>query len=312
MRRPRRYMPIVAAVHITLSLMYQRIIPPATPPLVGDALADRLRFDALAAGAAIIGGYILFTTFVRREGERYFSAHAEIALAREIHRLLVPRIDRRIGPFEFYGASLPSGAVGGDLVDVVERDGHWVGFIADVSGHGVGAGVMMGMVKSAARMKLASSASADQLFDELNRVLIPLRRPGMFVTMACLRYDGSPALELSLAGHLPILQYCASTRSVEERSVAHIAVALFEDQHYSSIRVPFAAGDLFVLITDGLTEVFDGRDRELGLEPIKEIVRTRAGQPLPDLFDSILSTARAHGRQIDDQTLLLVRNAGAP
>jgi serine phosphatase RsbU (regulator of sigma subunit) len=307
MRRPRRYMPIVAAVHITLSLMYQRIIPAPGSPLTDDALAARLQFDALAAGAAIILGYILFTTFVRREGERYFRAHTEIALAREIHRLLVPTIEQRIGRFEFYGVSIPSGDVGGDLVDVVERDGHWVGFIADVSGHGVGAGVLMGMVKSAARMKLAASASIGELFGDLNRVLIPLRKPGMFVTMACLRNDGSPELELSLAGHLPILQYCAATTLIEERTISHVAVALFDDQDFSSVRVPFAAGDLFVLLTDGLTEVFDARDRELGLEPIKQIVRDGASRPLAALAESIVAAARRHGRQLDDQTLLIVR-----
>ena len=62
---------------------------------------------------------------------------AEIELAHEIHQLLVPRIDARIGRFEFCGASLPSGEVGGDLVDLVMvGDARWIGYIADVSGHG--------------------------------------------------------------------------------------------------------------------------------------------------------------------------------
>ena len=61
----------------------------------------------------------------------------EIALARDIHRLLVPPVARRIGPFEFCGISIASGDVGGDLIDLVEANGHWIGYVADVSGHGV-------------------------------------------------------------------------------------------------------------------------------------------------------------------------------
>src|SRR4029077_168918 len=122
-------------------------------------------------------------------GARYFRAHAEIELAHDIHNLLVPRIDARVGRFTFCGVSLPSGEVGGDLVDLVEVDQRWIGYIADVSGHGVGSGVLMGMVKSAARMKLLTLAPLAALLDDLNDALVPVRKPGMYVTMACLRYD---------------------------------------------------------------------------------------------------------------------------
>ena len=310
LRRAKAFMPIVAAVHVLVSLRYVELLPPSAVPMTGDALVDRLKFDALATGASIIVGYILFTTFIRRESERYFRAHTEIALAHEIHQLLVPTVDRRGARFEFYGVSLPSGEVGGDLVDVVERGEGWVAYVADVSGHGVGAGVLMGMVKSATRMKLSAPDSAGDLpalFEQLNHVLTPLRKPGMFLTMAGLRYDGSPELELSLAGHLPILRYCAALDRIEERSISQVAIAMFEDQRFASTRIPFASGDVFALITDGLTEVFDAHDQELGLEAIKDVVRAGARRPLPALSESMVSTARAHGRQMDDQTLLLIR-----
>jgi sigma-B regulation protein RsbU (phosphoserine phosphatase) len=136
---------------------------------------------------------------------------------------------------------------------------------------------------------------------------VPLRKPGMFVTMACLQYDGAGGLEFSLAGHLPVLHYQAATGTVEERSVAHVPIAMFEGSHYSSAPIPFAAGDLFVLLTDGLTEVFDKADRQLGLDPIKETIRLGARLPLEELLDAIVATARAFADQTDDQTMLLVR-----
>jgi serine phosphatase RsbU (regulator of sigma subunit) len=80
-------------------------------------------------------------------------------LATEIHRVLVPAINTRIVDFEFYGGSLPGSEIGGYLLDVVQGHGSWTAYIADVSGHGVAPGVVMGMVKSAARRRLSSGDS---------------------------------------------------------------------------------------------------------------------------------------------------------
>jgi serine phosphatase RsbU (regulator of sigma subunit) len=308
-RIDRRFLPLVIAIQVAFLLQSNPAPFTPLPAELDSALRGRMTFDALASGASIIAAYACFMMFFRREGTRYFRAHAEIALAHEIHQLLVPRIETRIGGFEFYGASLPSGEVGGDLVDLVEVDGRWIGYLADVSGHGVGSGVLMGMVKSAARMKLLTLAPLAALLDDLNDALVPVRKPGMYVTMACLRYDKTAGLEFSLAGHLPMLHYQAATGTVVERSIAHLPIAMFEASRYSSEAVPCAAGDLFVLMTDGLTEVFDAADVQLGLDPLKETVRAGARLPLPLLFDALVATARGHGDQTDDQTILLVRAA---
>jgi serine phosphatase RsbU (regulator of sigma subunit) len=306
-RIDRRFLPLVIAIQIAFLLVPTSAPRTTRPAIVDSAMRGRLTFDALATGASIIVAYIFFMRLFRREGKRYFRAHAEIELARQIHQLLVPRIETRIGSFEFYGGSLPSGEVGGDLVDLVEVDGCWIGYLADVSGHGVGSGLLMGMVKSAARIKLLTVAPLSALLDDLNQALVPVRKPGMYVTMACLRYDQAAGLEFSLAGHLPMLHYQAVTGTVVERSIAHLPIAMFEASRYSAQPVSFASGDLFVLVTDGLTEVFDAADVQLGLDPLKETIRSGARLPLPLLFDALVATARNHGEQTDDQTALLLR-----
>jgi hypothetical protein len=305
--RQRRLLPLVVVIHIAGAILFTRLPYWRTGQLTGEALRGRLTFDVIAIGLAIAFGYACFMLVFKREGIRYFRAHAEIELAHGIHQLLVPRIEKRIGRFAFCGASLPSGEVGGDLVDLVEADGRWIGYIADVSGHGVASGVLMGMVKSAARMKLLSLAALPAFLDDLNDALVPIRKPGMFVTMACLRYDAESGLEFALAGHPPILHYEAATRAVEERSVAHLPVAMMEGSRFSAAPMPCATGDLFVLITDGLTEVFDADDAQLGLEPLKDTIRRGADLPLTELLDTLVATARAHGQQADDQTVLVVR-----
>src|SRR5581483_4228432 len=81
------------------------------------AFETKLQIDANGALALIIAGYVLFFIVFRWEGRRYFTAHTEIQLAADIHRSLVPPLSFRTDRFEVYGVSVPSGQVGGDLVD---------------------------------------------------------------------------------------------------------------------------------------------------------------------------------------------------
>ena len=108
---------------------------------------SRLQFDGYAIMLVVALGYACFVYVTITEGRRYFRVHAEIELATEIHQVLVPAIATKLGGYEFYGRSLPSGEVGGDLIDLAGSDENWVAYLADVSGHGVAPGVVMGMVK---------------------------------------------------------------------------------------------------------------------------------------------------------------------
>jgi len=173
-RWPRWFVPVIA-IHALVITRPELVLPARTPPLAGAALYRRMQIDANLILGFLIASFAVLSHFARREGTRYVRAHTEIALARDIHRLLVPSIARRVGRFEFRGFSIPSGDVGGDLIDLVESDGHWIGYVADVSGHGVGAGLLMGMVKSAARTQLRATQALDQLLNTLNVVLFYLR-----------------------------------------------------------------------------------------------------------------------------------------
>jgi serine phosphatase RsbU (regulator of sigma subunit) len=267
----------------------------------------RLTFDALLILAAMTGSYAFFLRFINVTAARYLRIRAEIDLAHDIHQVLVPSIDTRIGGFAFYGRSEPSGEVGGDLVDVVELSGRgWFGYVADVSGHGVSSGVVMGMFKSALRMRLRQPGSLAALLEDLNAVLLPLKSRSMYVTLACVRASDSGALEFAVAGHLPILRI-ARDGSIEEITTPQIPIGMFEDFRFTAGTLSCAAGDVLALITDGLTEVFDARDRELGMDAIKRVLHDARTLPLPEIADRVISAARAHGVQLDDQTLLLAR-----
>jgi hypothetical protein len=101
-------------------------------------LQSRLVLDAGMTIGGMVPAYVCFIYVFISEGRRYFAVHAEMELASEIHR--VPDIETRIGSFELFGRSVPSGQVGGDLIDAVENGDTWIAYLAAVSGHGVARG----------------------------------------------------------------------------------------------------------------------------------------------------------------------------
>jgi serine phosphatase RsbU (regulator of sigma subunit) len=254
---------------------------------------------------SVVAGYVLFIVFIRSQGARHFRAHNEIAMAAEIHRALAPPIHKTIRSFEIYGISVPSGEVGGDLVDVVGDGESWTGYVADVSGHGVSAGLLMAMFKTAVRTRV-NGASTTELLAEVHRALYPLKPPNMFATVGVLQWTGQ-VFNLALAGHPPLLHYVHSCREVREYPAMDLPLGILPHQTFRSMEVACQTGDVFVLLTDGLTEVFDRNGREMGIAPLKEVLGRSASQELPELFNSMRATALNFGKQDDDQTMLLVR-----
>ncbi len=306
--RPRWMMVLVwTAAGTALSLLVTRWF--ATMPLATAAdLTTRLNVDGAATMAAVIGGYVAFATLLRHEGGRFLRMRTEMDLARDIHRSLAPDLRGDTRGFSYEGAAYPSGDVGGDLIDVVTGAGadQSVAYIADVSGHGVQSGVVMAMVKSAARMAVRHDRSIEAAFDELGAVLRPLMRPNMFVTAAAVASTDA-GFRILVAGHLPILHYHAGSRTVTEETVANLPLGFFADRPYVAQALACAEGDLLALITDGLVEVFDAADHELGLGAVKRVIAETGHLPLDRVLRAIRDSALTYGAQVDDQSALLLR-----
>ena len=277
----------------------------APGPAISDAIKPWLNTGTTVATLLIAGAYAMAMTFIFREGDRFFQTHTEMKLAGEIHKSLVPTIQRTSGAYEFYGISLASGVVGGDLVDVIERDGHWLAYVADVAGHGVSSGVLMAMIKSSASMSMRLDSTADGLLEGLNEVLCSLKTDNMFATFGLLAYSPERGLRYSLAGHLPIL-LCRGGE-IQLLSAQNLPVGVFLDTVFESTVIDALPGDVFAIITDGLTEVFDKQGRELGMDAVADILRDIRERPLDEIADAIFQRASQHGARSDDQSLLLVR-----
>jgi serine phosphatase RsbU (regulator of sigma subunit) len=296
--RRRLFVPLALAelAYVVLATRVWRGLP-ATPP-------GRPLIDGIGAMMTLLAGYSLFIHFINSSAARYLRVRTEIELARDIHRGLVPPIDRRIGDVEFHGWSFASGEVGGDLVDVVDHERGWIGYVADVAGHGVASGLVMGMFKSALRARLLSGIDLAALFTELNATLIPLKPSSSFITLAAV-HGGGTNIECAVAGHHPVLRVRGDR--VETITRPQLAIGMFPDAMFEAHTVDWQPGDLLALVTDGLLEVFDAQDRELGLEWAGRTLASHRERPLREIADRLLADARNHGPQLDDQTLLLIR-----
>src|SRR5450432_173701 len=275
--------------------------------LAGPELARKMTRNGYVEMVLIVGAYILFLFFFNREGSRFFRTQTEVSLAGEIHRALVPPKHQSIGNVELFGTAIPSSEVGGDLFDIVETGATWHAYVADVSGHGVAAGILMSMIKSTASMQLTRLNKPHELLSDINGVMLPLTGTANYLTFAYVSGSDAQQLTFALAGHLPILHYQSGAKTILEHSDSNVPLGLFKDQSFTTSTLHLAPGDLLAIVTDGFTEVFDSKERELGLEQFKSMLLACAEKPLPEIYAELRAAALAFGKQSDDQTMLLIR-----
>ncbi len=259
--------------------------------------------------ALIIFSYVLFVVFVQREAAQKIRLSAEMALAQRIHNALVPTLHQRAGQLEVYAVSSASTEMGGDLVDILTHDSHTDCVLADVSGHGVRAGVVMGMIKSSLRTRALAAAPLDELLADLNRVLTELTEPDVFATLAAVHFaHGEPrTARYTLAGHLPILHHRAADNSFAELEADSLPIAIDADERFPLRSAPCAPGDTLLLYTDGLTEAATSAGELFGSSRLRAAFLASVALPLPALAEALIAAARAHGPQTDDQSLMLIR-----
>jgi serine phosphatase RsbU (regulator of sigma subunit) len=277
----------------------------ASPDL--QTMHHRVVFDAIGILVGTIAGYRLLIDFIRTEGLATVRIQTELTLAHAMQATLVPTLSVQIDRFEVYGKSIPSAEMGGDLIDAVGRDGTLLAYVADISGHGLAAGQLMGMLKTAVRVSLQFRQGPVAVLESADRVLPEVKEANMYATIALLHFDGSSEVEFSLSGHPPILHYRAPTGDTARLAMEQLPLGLLPGGRYSSQRVSYSARDLFLIISDGISEVPNENDEEFGLDRLEQLLMQNAAQPLPQLWESIMGEVKRHGVQQDDQSLLLLR-----
>jgi hypothetical protein len=179
------------------------------------------RVAAVTILVLVIVSYCLFIGFIGHQGAEAYRVRTQLELAHGIQKTLVPPVRLQTARFEVYGISKPSEKVGGDLVDAIAlEDGDAIAYLADIAGHGLQAGILMGMLKTAARTALLEAADLGRertmplVLERLNRVLPGVKEPHMYATFTGFRLGADGSVHYALAASPPVLHWHANRAEV--------------------------------------------------------------------------------------------------
>jgi len=266
-----------------------------------------------AAVAARVRGHVeaaLREAAARREVERY---QGELQLARGIQQGLLPAAAPAIAGFEVAGWNRPADETGGDYYDFVDvAGGQWIMVVADVTGHGIAAALVMAACRAYLRACLSTAPALAEAFTITSERLLGDLPRGKFVTLAALRCaPDSPEAELLSAGHGPMLLYRETEKAVTEIKANGIPLGMLPGFPYAkSASLRLAAGDMVVILTDGFWEWESGAGEEFGLDRLKQALVASAGRPAAEVISGLAGAVEsfvAGARQSDDLTAVVVR-----
>ncbi|HEY6112350.1 MAG TPA: GAF domain-containing SpoIIE family protein phosphatase [Chthoniobacterales bacterium] len=275
--------------------------------------SDFVVFKSIAEQSA----FALYNAIIYSEANEKKRLDHDLEIARDIQRILLPAEAPAVNGFEINGINVPARQVSGDYFDYIKVDDERLGIaIADVSGKGVPASLIMAICRSVLRSQAAQNPSPADVLQKVNRQLYPDIKEDMFISMAYLVLDHARdgGVTLSRAGHDAPLLYKRASQSVTplkpQGMVLGIDSGSVFDRLTSEIAVPLERDDCLVLYTDGVTEAIDPEGNEFGLERLMESVRASATNGAAAVVNRLIDDLRnfvGAQPQNDDITLIVIR-----
>jgi phosphoserine phosphatase RsbU/P len=296
------------------------------PLLVGDQVLGVLYLDFLANRGAITHEDIrliaqiarfaavkLETTRLREEAIAKAKIDEELRTAYHIQSRLLPTTLPTVDGYLFAGVNRPCKTVSGDYYDVIVRpDGRIYFVVADVSGKGITAALVMSALATAFNIFTRTDPTPADLMRDVNQMLAPKTAPSKFATVcAGVLHPATGRIDYTNAGHVPPL--IVGKNGVIPLSSTDMVVGLFTAAEYRTQTVELAPGESLVLFTDGVTEAEDAEERELGLPSVCELLGRKTTAQAPEILDIIDEHVREHIGELpagDDVTMLALTRLG--
>jgi serine phosphatase RsbU (regulator of sigma subunit) len=245
--------------------------------------------------------------------EQLLAIGKELEIARRIQFATLPQSVPVLPGVEIAARYVPMSAVAGDFYDFLVVDEKRLGIlVADVTGHGVPAALIASMLKVAFAAQAPHAQNPAAVLTGLNLALCG-KFEEHFVTAAYLFIDlQSQRVAYAGAGHPPMLLLKRDASQPVEIEQNGLMLGLFPEAEYSETQLEFAAGDRYLLYTDGILEASDEAREEFGKSRCKEFLRTDRDLTTPKFADALLGeVARFAGHnsaraQEDDITLLVL------
>lgn len=237
---------------------------------------------------------------------------SELSLATEIQRGLLPSTLPVVHGYSCAATSIPSKHVGGDYYDFIRlSDGRLIIAIADVSGKGMPASLLMANVQAALRVLAPLNMRLEELVTRINAIVYHNTSPDKFVTFFGAIFDPKDSSFTYInAGHNPPFVVRADG-AIEELNEGGIILGIVEDAPpYNSGRFHLHIGDTVVMYTDGVSEAMNHNNDEFGEEQLKDIAVYTRHMDASAILETIVLAVQKHANdapQSDDITLAVVK-----
>ena len=272
-------------------------------------------FDAFQT-IAEQSAFALYNVFITAEATEKKRLDQDLQVAYEIQRILLPATSPEVAGYQIAGINIPAKQVSGDYYDYIAVDDSHCGVaIADVSGKGVPASLIMAMCRSVLRSLAPGQLSPSGVLHRVNSQIYPDIKEDMFISMAYAILDKtSSSVTLSRAGHDAPLLYRASDKTVSKINPPGMAVGIDSGDVFNRVTGDFSltleAGDCLILYTDGVTEALDKEGEEFGMDNVIKSIQASAPEGaaamITRLTDDLWTFVGARP-QNDDITLIAIR-----
>jgi len=273
--------------------------------------SDFVVFKSIAEQSA----FALYNAIIYSEANEKKRLDHDLEIARDIQRILLPSESPAVTGFEISGINVPARQVSGDYFDYIKVDDQRLGVaIADVSGKGVPASLIMAICRSVLRSQSADNPSPADVLRKVNRQLYPDIKEDMFISMAYVIFDqANNHVTLARAGHDAPLLYKRSTQTVTPLKPRGMALGIDSGSVFDRLTVDFDVSlerdDCLVLYTDGVTEALDSEGYEFGIERTVQSVRASAMRGASAIVTRVIDDVRNFAGsqpQNDDITLIAI------
>ena len=260
--------------------------------------------------------FALYNAIIYSEANEKKRLDHDLAIARDIQRILLPAEAPIVNGFEINGMNVPARQVSGDYFDYIKVDDEHLGVaIADVSGKGIPASLIMAICRSVLRSQAIGNPSPADVLQKVNRQLYPDIKEDMFISMAYLVLDHvRGGVTLARAGHDAPLLYQQKSQNVTPLKTPGMVVGIDSgdvfDRLTTDVAVSLERNDCILLYTDGITEALDNEGNEFGLERTIGSVQSSAKEGAQAIVTRLIDDLRnfvGSTPQNDDITMIAIR-----
>lgn len=269
-----------------------------------DTMDQRSRFReddlVVLATVALQAAIVVENAQIHEETLRQQAVDKELQLARRVQRGFLPEAPPNVEGYDFFDFYEPAKHVGGDYYDYIPLPGNRLAIIlADVSGKGVPAALLMAKLSSEMRYSLLIEPTPAEAINVVNRSFDRSDWEDRFVTLAAAVLDlDNNEVTLVIAGHMPpLLRHASGAVEPVGDDITGVPLGVSEDFEYEQMTLSLAPGESLTLFTDGISEAMNS-DRELyGLSRLQSQVESTDGDVI-ELGKSVLSDVK---RFVGDQ-----------